>query len=261
MNKLLLLGTIFVAGAALAQRTPVAVEEGVPPAVEQEGRTPAGGPLAVPAEPSVDPDNMADQLNARQQLKQDFTLRRIIDGKVVETEKRTVVYSRGDAMLPTEAGLTPVERLRAAFERETLTRTDAFEEAKLDFTVADLDRDAMMTADEFAHLALTRRDNEVRAVEPTDVELARQRQYEAFFAEIDPQSAREEAAATARRKFAFMAGARESLSRQDYIREYLLDFDSMDRDNDGVLQSEDLLRFRAMNRGEAVDLPQVESEQ
>ncbi len=50
-----------------------------------------------------------------------------------------------------------------------------------------------------------------------------------------------------------MAGAAGALSRDDYVREYLLDFDSMDRDHDMLLKSEELLRFRAANRGETID--------
>jgi hypothetical protein len=50
-----------------------------------------------------------------------------------------------------------------------------------------------------------------------------------------------------------MAGAAETLSLQDYIREQMLDFDSMDADKDTILNGEELMRFRALNRGETME--------
>ena len=84
-----------------------------------------------------------------------------------------------------------------------------------------------------------------------DVE--RQRNYAAFLSEIDPQAAEMQTKAFAREKFAFMAGAAESLTLQDFIREQLLDFDSMDTDKDMLLSGAELLRYRALNRGETVE--------
>ncbi|WP_428409428.1 hypothetical protein [Hyphococcus sp.] len=202
----------------------------------------------------VNPDEMADSLNSSQQLQQTFTLKRTINGEVVETEKRTVTYSRDMPYRETEAGRTTLERLKASFDGEALTRTEAFEEAKLDFVVADLDRNDAMTAEEFARLVNSWRKNDARKADaPTD-EIARQRQYDAFLEELDPSVAEMQTEAYAREKFAFMAGASEAMSLQDYIREYLLDFDSMDADKDSVLKGDELMRFRALNRGETLDM-------
>ncbi|WDI31018.1 hypothetical protein PUV54_13750 [Hyphococcus flavus] len=202
---------------------------------------------------SVDADNMADLLNSRQQLQQSFTLQRTVNGEVVETEKRTVTYSRDQPYRETEAGKTTVQRLKERYDREALTRTEAFEEAKLDFVIADANRDGAMTAQEFADLVNTWRLNEARQAEAPNNEIAQQRKYDAFLAEIDPDTAEMQTKAYALEKFAFMAGAAETLSLQDFIRETMLDFDSMDADKDTILTGEELARFRALNRGETVD--------
>lgn len=229
----------FLMGAAAAQE-----EDAEPVAVAIE-----------PGEPAeVNPDEMADDLNSSQQLKQTFTLRRTVDGEVVETEKRTVVFDRDTPYRETEAGRTTVEKLKAAFDGEALTRTEAFEEAKLDFVVADVDRNEKMTAAEFSGLVESWRKTDARQAGAPNQDIARQRQYDAFLAEIDPDTAEHQTEAYAKQKFAFMAGASETLSLQDYIREYLLDFDSMDVNKDQVLTGEELMRFRALNRGETVDM-------
>ncbi|WP_375203147.1 hypothetical protein [Hyphococcus sp.] len=202
----------------------------------------------------VNPDEMADMLNSNQQLKQTFTLKRTINGEVVETDKRTVTFSRDMPYRETEAGQTTLERLKASFDGEALTRTEAFEEAKLDFLVADVDRDEAMTGQEFAALVDSWRKNDARKADAPTEEIARQRQYDAFLEELDPSVAQQQTEAYALEKFAFMAGAAETMSLQDYVREYLLDFDSMDTDKDTVLTGNELMRFRALNRGETLDM-------
>ncbi len=198
----------------------------------------------------VNPDEMADMLNSRQQLKQTYTLKRTINGEVIESEKRTVTFDRNRPYRETEAGTTTVEALKAAFDGELLTRIEAFEEAKLDFTIADADRNEIMTQDEFVNLVDTWRQNDARTADAPTKEIARQRQYDAFLSEINPQAAESQSDQYAREKFAFMAGAAESISREVYIREYLLDFDTMDANKDTLLRSDELMRFRALNRGE-----------
>lgn len=199
------------------------------------------------------PDDSADLLNSQQQLKQTFTLERRMDGELIETKKQTVTLSPGVPYRPTEAGETVLEQVRAAFDQEALSRIEAFEEAKLDFTVADADRNDLMTVDEFTALVATWRGAGVREpVLASDAEDSRDRQYtdilEPIVAEVDPAQER----AYARAKFAYISGASPTISRQDYIREYLLDFDAMDENNDTVLQGDELLRFRAANRGESI---------
>ncbi len=224
---------------------------GLPARAQEE---PAGD-AAAQGEESAEPDtdNVADMLNSRQQLQQTFTLKRTVNGELVETEQRTVTYERGAPYRETEAGKSTVERLKESFDGEALTRTEAFEEAKLDFVIADANRDGAMTAAEFANLVITWRKNNARIAEAPSEEIAQQRKYDAFIAEIDPAAMEKEASQDARRKFAFMAGAAEALSLQDYIREQMLDFDSMDADNDRILQGDELMRFRALNRGEALN--------
>ncbi len=202
-----------------------------------------------------DADNMASQLNARQQIKQTFTVTRTINGEVVETDQRTVTYSRGDPTRPSEAGSSVVEELLTAFNNEVLTRAEAFEEAKLDFVVADLDRDNLMSEQEFIGLVDTWRTNAARKAATTREQTARDRQYRAFIEELNPNMAAQESAVRASRKFAFMAGASPAMARDDYIREYLLDFDSMDSDGDGILRGEQLMEFRALNKGETLPAP------
>ena len=206
--------------------------------------------LVVEESAPVNPDEMADMLNSQQQLKQTYTLKRTINGEVVESERRTVTFDRNKPYRETEAGTTTVEALKAAFDGELLTRIEAFEEAKLDFTVADVDRDQIMSQDEFVRLVDTWRQNDARTADAPTKEIARQRQYDAFLSEISPQAAESQSDQYAREKFAFMAGAAETISREVYIREYLLDFDTMDANKDTLLRSDELMRFRALNRGE-----------
>lgn len=239
---------VHAAAGASAQAPLTPVDEASP----ETAATAEAAPEA-PAEPN--PDEMADLLNSRQQIQQSFSFTRTIDGEVVETDRKTVTFSRDDPVRPTEAGETPLETLKAAFDREVLTRTEAFEEAKLDFLVADRNRDNMMTSEEFAVLVDTWRESGTRdaaAPPAADEETARQRQYRAFIEEIDPEGAKQEAMERARLKFRYMAGAAASLSREDYLREYLLDFDSMDADGDSILKGEELMIFRAVTRGETL---------
>ncbi|GJL91406.1 hypothetical protein [Hyphococcus sp.] len=230
-------------------------------AVEQE---PLGAPTEASAEATlaeepdgtfeVNPDEMADSLNSAQQLQQSFTLKRTIDGELVETTKRTVTFSRDQPYRETEAGKTTLERIKTSFDGEALTRTEAFEEAKIDFVIADLNRDQQINAAEFATLVDSWRNNKARQADAPSQEIARQRQYDLFLEELDPDVAKMQNEAYAKEKFSFMAGAAETMSLQDYIREYMLDFDSMDANKDMVLNGDELMRFRALNRGETLDM-------
>ena len=242
---------LWLAAAAAAFMSNAAAQEPVAP--EETAAAESGA--ADEAEPAeLNPDEMADSLNSTQQLKQSFTLKRTIDGEVVETETRTVTYSRDTPYRETEAGRTTVERLKAAFDGEALTRTEAFQEAKLDFVIADTDRNDKITAQEFAILVESWRNDDVRQADAPNKEIARQRQYDAFLDEINPDAAEIQNEAYAKEKFAFMAGAADAMTLQDYIREYLLDFDSMDENQDTVLTGDELMRFRALNRGETLKM-------
>ncbi len=255
-------GALVFAGEAIAQsvEATAGIEQVDVPKLEDaplaSDLTPEGADQqdgAVEEASELSEDEVADMLNSRQQLQQTFTLKRTINGAVVETDKRTVTYSRDDPYRETEAGQTALQKLQAKFDGEVLTRTEAFEEAKIDFTVADLNRDGVMTADEFAFLVDSWRENDARKADAPTEEMARQREFEAFLLEINPEAAKEQTGAYAKEKFAFLSGASETVTREDYIREYLLDFDSMDADKDTLLKGAELMRFRALIRGEKLD--------
>jgi hypothetical protein len=203
--------------------------------------------------PLINEDEMAASLNARQSLEQTVTLKRTINGQVIETKKETVTYRRSDPLRDTEAGQSAIERVKAEFDSELLTRAEALEEAKLDFILADQDRNEAMTQDEFVALVLNWRDLDARKAAAPTADLERQQRYVEFFEEIDPQSANLKAMANARSKFTFMSGIAQSISQRDYIREVMLDFDSMDADGDGLLRGEELMRYRAANRGQSIE--------
>lgn len=219
-------------------------------AQETDSEAPSEGP-ADAAAPSD--DDVADQLNSQQQLQQTFTLKRTINGEVVETKKKTVTLSPGDPYRPTEAGETTLQQVRSAFDNEVLSRVEAFEEAKLDFTIADADRDGRMTAQEFAALVEGWRQTGDRETVAPNEDIAREREYQALLAAIDPEAGASAYETRANAKFAFISGAQETIAREDYIREYLLDFDTMDADDDTFLKGDELARFRATNRGETIN--------
>ncbi len=223
-----------------AQETPVPVDAAplsAPVSVESEGGTPA-----------INEDEMADYLNSQQQIKQDVTLTRTVDGEVVETRKETIIYSKDDPLRSTEAAQSALESLKSQFDKASLTRKEAYDEARLDFVNADQDRDDQMTADEFVYLVEDWRKSDA-AVEATDEPITRERFIE-FLENEDPAAAGAESAAQARSKFEFMAGLAGMLNRRNYIREVLADFEAHDLDRDGLLRGNELLNFRAANRGE-----------
>ena len=247
------LALCICAGSAFAQEADTPIEETaltaiVEPAPEQEAEA------APQEEATLSEDALADQLNSQQQLQQTYTLKRTINGKIVESEKRTVTLDRNAPYRPTEAGESDLEKLKAAFDSEVLTRVEAFEEAKLDFTIADIDRNNAISIEEFTALIESWRESNTRQAEAPTEELARQREIDAFLEEINPDGAKEHLNSYAREKFTFLSGASDFVTREDYIREYLLDFDSMDVDKDTMLKGVELKRFRALIRGESFEM-------
>ena len=207
------------------------------------------GPTDEPIETPINEDEMAASLNARQQFQQSYTFTRTINGKVVEREKRSVTIAPG-AEKNARANANTLEALRTRFDSELLTRTEAFEEAKLDFASADKNGDNLMSVDEFTALAQMWRESETRKVAPITKAQQEEQVLKDLLAEIAPEEIRKETQANARQKFAFMAGAAPTLSSKDYIAEYLLDFDTMDGDGDTLLKGSELVNFRAVTRGE-----------
>lgn len=225
------------------------IEQGAPAPIAAPVPAEAPAPLETTAAeeaPVMNEDEMADFLNSQQQLQQDVTLTRSVDGAVVETTKKTVVYSKEDPLRNTEAGMTPLARLKAEFDSQALTRKEAIEEAKLDFTVADLDRDDQMSIDEFGFLVKGWEDAAISGV-------GRGRFVDPYF-HVDEAAAKVEHAEQARAKFAEMAGADLALSRRAFVRNVSADFGKFDVDDNGVLQGEELLNFRAGVRGENIIL-------
>lgn len=208
--------------------------------------TAAGEPA--PEEPAIDADNMADLLNSQQQIKQDVTLTRSVDGKVIETRTQTVVYSKDDPLRATEAGLSPLDKLKAEFDSEALTRKEAIEEAKSDFVIADLNRDNEMSADEFVFL--------VKGWENAEITGSGQGRFVDPFFHVDEAEAAVEHEAQARDKFNAMAGVTEgvavSINRKMFQRSVLDEFEAHDLDKNEILQGDELLNFRAAVRGEAI---------
>ena len=249
MASIILCIAIFISNGAHAQDAEALANP--PELADDPALNGDGSSLVDPDDSSA--DNMADLLNSQQQLQQTFTFRRTINGEVVETDQRTVIYDRNSPSRPTEAGISTLERLTSRFDAEVLTRTEAFDEAKLDFTIADTNQDDMMSIDEFSALVASWRDVDTRNVvdAPTPVN-KRQQQYDAFIAEISPETAKMKADKFANEKFLFLTGGMDSVARKDYIREYLLDFDAMDSNKDTILRGNELQKFRALNRGEEI---------
>lgn len=214
----------------------------------QEGSEVSITPAAIPAEqetPVVNEDEMADFLNSQQQIKQGVTLTKSVDGKVIETKKETITYTKDDPVRGTEASLSPIDRLKAEFDSETLTRKEALEEAKLDFVVADLDRSEAVTADEFVFLVKGWQDAEISGA-------GRGRFVDPYF-HVDQEAADLEHAEQARAKFSMMADETGALGKKAFTRRIIEEFEEHDLDNDELLNGDELLSFRASVRGEPVD--------
>lgn len=212
--------------------------------------TPIEAPLAPIAEgaaaqpPSVNPDEMADLLNSQQQLKQGVTLTRTVNGQVVETKTETVTYSKDDQLRGSEAGLSPLEKLKEEFDSEALTRNEALGEAKLDFVVADQNRDNAVTADEFVFL--------VKGWESAEISGSGHGRFVDPYFHVDQETADAEHAAQARAKFTAMAGADVTLSKKAFTRKVIEEFEGRDANKDDILQGDELLNFRASVRGEPI---------
>lgn len=239
MKLLNFIAAFFVAPTAIAQSDLTATQ-----AVSD-----ATPEFAVASEDN--PDSSADDLNSLQQLQQSFTLKRTINGET-QTEQRTIVYTDDIPVRESEAEPSIREQIRTSFDSEVLTRVEAFEEAKIDFTLADNNNDGAMTSTEFATLVAVWNENAARQAAPPNQEIAKQREYDAFLNEISAEETETPTAVQTTKKFMVMAGAAASITRSDFIREYLLDFDSMDSNNDTILMAEELSRFRAIVRGEAI---------
>ena len=184
----------------------------------------------VPTEQEPSEDNIAASLNARQKIKQDFTLTHKVNGEVVETTKRSVTVT-GTTPRRTEAGVTLAERLSASYDRELLTRSEAYEEGKVNFALGDIDRDKKMSEDEFLRLLDTLKEHRDDALNK-DTSLRK-----SFIAELDD--------AAARTQFKAIAGERTLLDEKSFVLAFLAEFDRADTNKDGVVKDAELTTFRS----------------
>lgn len=217
---------------AFAQETPI--EAPLAPVSDETAAQP----------PAINPDEMADLLNSQQQIKQDVTLTRTVNGQVVETKTETVTYSKGDQLRDSEAGLSPLEKLKDEFDSQALTRKEALEEARLDFVVADQNRNEAVTADEFVFL--------VKGWESAEISGSGHGRFVDPYFHVDQETADAEHAAQARAKFTAMAGAELTLSKKAFTRKVIEEFEGHDANKDDILQGDELLNFRASVRGEPI---------
>lgn len=228
---------LSVALAALAASSAHAQDAAAPepqaPAAEA-----APTEAAAPAEaPAINEDEMADLLNSQQQIKQDVTLTRSVNGQVVETKTETVIYSKDDPIRGSEAEPTALEKLKARFDSQALTRKEALEEARMGFVVGDLDRDEALSSEEFVYLADVWVSNEIaeKEVETSD--------------DPNPQPIQAE---LARAKFAAMAGSDLTIGKRAFTRKIIADFENNDLDKDDLLRGDELLNFRKAVRGDQI---------
>lgn len=231
---------ICLAAALLAGASTAALAQPTAPAAPQPPAPPQTATPAAPAAPN--PDEMAATLNKQQTVRETYTLTRTVDGKVVETTRRSIVTDPSAPELPSEASASAVERLKEQFAHEALTRSEAYEEAKLDFAAADALRRGRIGEDEFVALVDDWRQGAV------DGDDAGRRRMQAFTQGLDKATVE----AAARAKFSLMAGAEATLSRKQYIRETMIDFDAVDANKDRFLKGDELMKFRAVTTGASI---------
>lgn len=204
----------------------------------------AGAEAAGDARPQEDADNSADDLNARQRIRQTFSVKRRINGEIVEEKTITVP---DDARFPTratEATKDVRQFVRDKVDREVLTRREAVDEADLEFTLADSNIDGEMSKSEYLALYSTRK-NDPNYTDflnfDDDANHNGSEDRYAAFARADRQTYREAALA---RRFDLFAGKGSSLNHDDYIRAFLKDFDEMDADKNGMISGAEMVRLR-----------------
>lgn len=251
------IGVFAFAASAAAQTPPLEpapVESITIDAIKADQPLSASAPLDEEPTPR-DEDTVTRALNAHQRLEQTFTLRRTVNGELVETATRTLAPPRGDRAREMNAGRAARERVLAAYDGEVLSRLEALEEAKTDFRAGDSDQNGSMNKAEFEALVESWRADPARqAGASADAPDAREQRFATFLAEIRRESEGARPFTNAAKRFAFLAGASQTISREDYVREYMLDFDSMDANKDMLLEGDELFQFRALCRGETTEM-------
>ena len=191
-------------------------------------------------------DEMAADLNAQQSIRQTFTVTRTLNGSVVETARREVTPGRQNALRPTEAGQSLAEAVRASFDRELLTRTEAYDEAKLDFALGDVNLDKMIDAEEFIRLAglLRIEFEEINYLDPGTGTSLR-----GYGTPLKDQSAPVAERRDSRAYFQSLTGpAATTLDERGFVLGFLREFDLADANADGLLSGNELRAFRTSIR-------------
>ena len=193
-------------------------------------------------------DNSANDLNARQRIRQTFTVKRRINGTVVE---ETTIAVPDDARFPareTEAGDGVRQFVRDKVDREVLTRREAVDEADLEFTLADSNMDGTLTKEEYVALYETRLKDpnytdfltlDETAHKSSDGKTPTDRY--AAFAAADRLAYRKAALGD---YYDLVIDNNPTLNRQYYIRAYLNEFDRMDIDANDMITVEEMPALR-----------------
>ncbi len=265
-----LLGAALASSAATAQGTatqgPVGltpVEETAPTSMEEllidsgavdaaqvtEGQIAEGQEVAdqAAAEPPS-PDEMAASLNAQQSISQDVVITRRVNGQVVETTRRTVSFDRGRPIRGTEAAVSLIDQVKASYDRELLTRPEAFSEGKVNFALGDKNLDKILSEDEFVRLMTLLKDNGEDALNGG----ARSKRSD-FIAQLDEAAARKTFKALEARDYRpplFVEGVevprtdQTPLDERKFVLAFLEEFDKADANKDGLLEHAELEAFR-----------------
>ena len=182
-------------------------------------------------------DNIADSLNAKQDIKQTMTVTKTVNGEVVETQTVEVPNDPKFAKMPTEAGVTKTQAVLSQAEREILTRTEAAEEAKVDFTLADKDNDGKMTLAEYEGLFVA------RTIDPN---------YKPVLAEFKTEDGKDSPLITGDHaqvlsdRYHLMSGVDGSVNQSVFLKTFMNDFDLSDRDQSATLTGDELVTFRSL---------------
>ena len=232
---------------------------------QQDDDQPA--PDAEPGAEAPNPDNSADDLNARQNIRQTFTVKRKLDGQTIDEKTVEIPGDSAFATRASEARGSVRSYVRDKADREILTRPEAAQEARLEFALADANRDGIMTQTEYQTLAQIRTEDENYAflIEEQHArnkarEPDRTDRYEAF---READRAEWHKLALAQHFRAMVAtetlwgpssGLATSgkisdtpssgLTENAYVRAFMRDFDAADLNGDFILQETETRTFR-----------------
>lgn len=195
--------------------------------------------------PVDDPDNddFANELTKRHQLQQTFTVRRRVNGKIVETTEQSISLENAGPLNPTEAGTTLEQQLKASFDQQALTRQEAFDEATLNFSLGDINSDGLLTETEFARLLdVMAADFQQTATQNDDTADERRRR---FIQELTGEQ--EDVTKLSYSELVSSPSADQVTepNKVNFRLLYLKLFDGADQNTDGILMDKELSNFRS----------------